>query len=136
MRARTRSTLRTWRINAWLDLGLGSEAFKAAQHALSELGSLPPGRRSLSQVNGARIYLATACLLNRDRDGAAEAITRVLALPASQRNVSLTGRLVRTRNTLLAQPFFKDGQARQLADDVNDWLAQPPPSAQAIAGQA
>jgi len=120
---------------AWLDLGLGPEAFKAAQCALSELGSLPPGRRSLSQVNGARIDLATACLLNRDGDGAIEAISPVLALPASLRNVSLTGRLVRTRNTLLAQPFSNDSQVRHLADDVNDWLTQRPPSAQAIAGQ-
>lgn len=108
---------------AWLDLGHGREAFEAAQAALEALTSMPAPRRSLSQVNGARIDLATACLLNGDLDSGTQAIKPVLAAAASPRNVSLTGRLARTRTALLAPPWAKDGQARQLADEIGQWLA-------------
>jgi hypothetical protein len=107
---------------AWLDLGDGREAFGAAQSALEALTSMPGPRRPLSQVNGVRIDMATACLLNGDLDSGAEAIKPVLAHPATPRNVSLTGRLARTGTTLLGPAWAKDGQARQLADDIGQWL--------------
>ena len=56
---------------AWLDLGDGHEASVAAQSALAELTALPGPRRPLSQIDGARIDLATACLLNNDLDASA-----------------------------------------------------------------
>jgi transcriptional regulator with XRE-family HTH domain len=108
---------------AWLDLGQGREAFEAARAALEALTSLPAPRRPLSQVNGARIDLATACLLNGDLGSGTQAIKPVLAGAASPRNVSLTGRLARTRTALLAPPWVKNGQARQLADEIGHWLA-------------
>jgi transcriptional regulator with XRE-family HTH domain len=108
---------------AWLDLGQGHEAFGAAQAALEALTSMPAPRRPLSQVNGARIDLATACLLNGDLDSGTQAIKPVLAGAASPRNVSLTGRLARTRTALLSPPWVKNGQARQLADEIGHWLA-------------
>ena len=107
---------------AWLDLGDGREAFEAAQSALETFTSLPGPRRPLSQVSGVRIDMATACLLTGDLDTGAEALTPVLAQPASPRNVSLTGRLVRTRTTLLSPAWAENGQARQLADSIGQWL--------------
>lgn len=109
---------------AWLDLRCGQEAFDAAQRAMGELLEIPVARRSSSQINGARIDAATASLLNGDRDSAAEALQPVLTLPAPVRNVSLTGRLARTRNILLSPAWAGDGCARQLADDIGEWLTQ------------
>ena len=77
----------------------------------------------MSQVNGVRIDMATACLLNGDLDSGADAIKPVLAQPATPRNVSLTGRLARTQTTLLASAWAGNGRARQLADDIGQWLA-------------
>lgn len=108
---------------AWLDLRQGHEAFEAAQAALEALTNMPAPRRPLSQVNGARIDLATACLLNGDLEAGTQAIKPVLAGAASPRNVSLIGRLARTRTALLSPPWVKNGQARQLADEIGHWLA-------------
>ncbi len=107
---------------AWLDLGHGREAFEAAQAALNALTSVPPPRRPLSQVTGARIDMATACLLNRDLDGGVETIQSVLAQPTSLRNASLAGRLARLRSALLSPAWAKNAQARQLADEIGEWL--------------
>jgi hypothetical protein len=107
---------------AWLDLGDGAHAFDAAQSALAELTALPGPRRPVSQVEGARIDLATACLLNNDLDASTKAITPVLTRPPSVRNVSLAGRLARTRTTLLSRTWAGNRQARQLADQIGHWL--------------
>ena len=45
-----------------------------------------------------------------------------LAQPASLRNVSLAGRLARTQTTLLSPIWARNSQARQLADEIGDWL--------------
>jgi hypothetical protein len=55
---------------AWLDLGRGHEAKEAARRALSDLTTLPSGRQPVSQVTGARIDLATACLMQHELDEA------------------------------------------------------------------
>lgn len=120
---------------AWLDLGSGHEAFETAQSALDTLTDLPGPRRPLSQVNGVRIDLATACLLSDDLDSATQAIQPVLAQPASLRNVSLAGRLARTRTTLLSPSWAKNGQARQLSDDIGQWLTTDHPPERAGTGQ-
>jgi hypothetical protein len=83
---------------------------------------MPGPRRPLSQVKGVRIDMATACLLNGDLDSGAEAIKPVLTQPASPRIVSLVGRLARTRTTLLSSAWAKNGQARELADEISQWL--------------
>ena len=80
---------------AWLDLGDGQEAKQAARRALDDLTALQPARQPVSQVTGARIDLATACLLGRERDEAEEVLGHVFAVPSPLRNVSLSGRLVR-----------------------------------------
>jgi len=108
---------------AWLDVGDGREALTAAQSALDALKVLPAPRRPLSQINGARIDLATACLLTSDLDTSAEALRPVLSQPPAVRNVSLAGRLARTRTTLLGPEWARNGQARQLADEIGQWLA-------------
>ncbi|MGH3403905.1 MAG: hypothetical protein ACRDRJ_15605 [Streptosporangiaceae bacterium] len=111
---------------AWLDLGQGREAVKAAHSALTTLTSLPLPRRPLSQVNGAQIDLATAYLLSSDLDGSAQTIRPVLAQPASLRNVSLAGRLARAQTTLLSPPWTRNQEAHQLADEIGEWLGQEP----------
>ena len=108
---------------AWLDVGDGPEALTAAQSALDALKDLPAPRRPLSQINGARIDKATACLLTSDLEASAEALRPVLSQPPAVRNVSLTGRLARTRTTLLGPEWARNGQARQLADEIGQWLA-------------
>ncbi len=42
---------------------------------------MPGPRRPLSQLNGVRVNMATACLLNDDLDSGAEAIKPVPAQP-------------------------------------------------------
>jgi transcriptional regulator with XRE-family HTH domain len=107
---------------AWLDLSCGDDAQEAAQQALSELTALPPGRQSLSQVNGIRIDLATARLLKHDLDGAAAVIGQVLSLPPSLRNMSLSGRLDRTRSVLTSPCWVGDAQALHLNEAIGAWL--------------
>lgn len=85
---------------AWLDLGRGREAKAAARNALNDLTALPAGRQSLSQVTGARIDLATACLITRELDEAEATLGHVFAIRSSLRNVSLSGRLDRARKHL------------------------------------
>jgi hypothetical protein len=108
---------------AWLDLGCGDEAKDAAQRALSELTAMHPSRQSVSQVTGARIDLAAACLLARDRDEAEEALGHVFAVPSPLRNVSLSGRLARTQKSLASAYWSADPKARQLNDALAEWLA-------------
>ena len=111
---------------AWLDLGRGQEAKEAAQRALSDLTVLPPGRQPVSQVTGARIDLATACLMQRELDEAEEALGCVFAIPSSLRNVSLSGRLARTRRSLVSPYWSGDPAARHLDDALGEWLARQP----------
>ena len=80
-------------------------------------------RRPLSQVSGVRIDMATACLLNGDLDSSKDAVQPVLTQPATPRNVSLAGRLARTQTTLLAPAWAGNTRARQLADDIGQWLS-------------
>jgi hypothetical protein len=114
---------------AWLDLGSGREAQLAARRALSDLTALPPGRQPLSQVTGARIDLATACLLSHDRDEAAGELAHVFAVPAPLRNVSLAGRLARSRQALTAPYWRQDTAARHLRDAIGEWLTDEGPEA-------
>jgi len=106
-----------------LDLGHGPEAFEAAQSALGCADRHARPAPPTVEVNGARIDMATACFLNNDPDSGTEAIKPLLAQPASLRNVSLVGRLARTRTTLLSPAWAKNHQARQLADEIGHWLA-------------
>jgi transcriptional regulator with XRE-family HTH domain len=108
---------------AWLDLGRGKEAKESAELALTELAALPPCRQSLSQIAGARIDLATACLIQRERDQAEEILGKVFTVPAPVRNVSLLGRLERTRKVLGSPNWSEDGTARQLSDAISGLLA-------------
>jgi transcriptional regulator with XRE-family HTH domain len=108
---------------AWLDLNCGQEAKEAAHRALAELAALPRGRQPFSQVSGTRIDLATACLMQDERDEAEEALEPVLAVPAAMRNVSLAGRLARTRRILHSRQWAEDTAARQLDDAIGEWLA-------------
>lgn len=111
---------------AWLDLGRGLEAKDAAKRALSELTTLPPGRQPVSQVTGARIDLATACLMRHQLDEAEETLGCVFSIPSSLRNVSLSGRLARTRKSLVSPYWSGDPAARHLNGALGEWLARQP----------
>jgi hypothetical protein len=109
---------------AWLDLGRGREAKEAARRALDDLMAPPPCRQPLSQVTGARIDLATACLILRELDEAEATLGHVFAMPSSLRNVSLSGRLDRARKHLASPDWSGDPAARQLSGALGEWLAQ------------
>jgi hypothetical protein len=113
---------------AWLDLGLGREAQDAAERALLELTAQPAGRQPFSQVSGARIDLASARLVSRDRDGVQDIIEHVLAVPPSLRNVSLSGRLARLRTMLAAEPWSDDPPAQRLSEAIAAWMSEGPDS--------
>lgn len=108
---------------AWLDLGDGLEAKHAAQGALAELTSVPQSRQPLSQVAGARIDLATACLLQHDLDEAEETLKVVFSAPSALRNVSLSGRLTRARKVLTLEYPLIGGAARSLDEAIGGWLS-------------
>jgi hypothetical protein len=84
---------------------------------------MPQSRQPFSQVTGIHIDLATACLMQNERDEAEESLETLLAVPATMRNVSLSGRLVRTRRVLRSQHWSEDPAARQLDDAIGEWLA-------------
>ena len=109
---------------AWLDLGRGQEAKEAARRALSDLTTLPSGRQPVSQLMGARIDLATACLMQRELDEAEDALACVFAIPSPLRNVSLSGRLARTRRSLTSPYWSGDPAARHLNGALGEWLAR------------
>jgi hypothetical protein len=111
---------------AWLDLGNGQKAKDAAQRAVSDLMTLPASRQPVSQITGARIDLATACLMQGERGEAEEALSHVFVVPAPLRNVSLSGRLARTRKTLASRYWAGDPVARQVNDALGAWLANQP----------
>jgi transcriptional regulator with XRE-family HTH domain len=107
---------------AWLDLGQGAEAKDAAHRALAELLALPHSRQPFSQIAGSRIDLATACLFQGERDQAEDALSTVLAVPAATRNVSLSGRLAKTRKALATDQWQDDAGARRLDEALGEWM--------------
>ncbi len=109
---------------AWLDLGHGHEAKGAARRALSDLTTLPSGRQPVSQVMGARIDLATACLMEHELDEAEDALGCVFAIPSPLRNVSLSGRLARTRRSLAFPYWSGDPAAQHLNEALGEWLVR------------
>ncbi|MFF3854733.1 hypothetical protein [Micromonospora sp. NPDC002575] len=109
---------------AWLDLGNGEQAAKYAHEALRLHETLPAPRQPYSQINGARIDVATAYLHMGERDAAADALHGVLELPAHKRNVSLTGRLAKAGRLLTKEPWASDPEAQRLAEGVSVWLAE------------
>lgn len=108
---------------AWLDLGRGQEAKNAARRALDEFTALPAGRRPHSQAVGARIDLATGCLLQRELDEAEDVLGEVLTVHTPLENVSLSGRLARSRRVLAAPDWAHDLAGRRLDDAIGEWLA-------------
>jgi transcriptional regulator with XRE-family HTH domain len=108
---------------AWLDLGRSQQAKDAARRALKEFTALPPSRRPHSQATGARIDLATGCLLQRELDEATDVLGQVLAAHTPPENVSLSRRLARSRRVLATPKWVGDPAARRLDDAIGDWLA-------------
>jgi transcriptional regulator with XRE-family HTH domain len=112
---------------AWLDLGHGQEAKNAARRALEVYTALPRGRRPHSQSAGARIDLATGCLLQREFDEAEDVLDQVLAVHTPLANVSLSGRLARARRVLAAPGWAHDPAAQRLDQALSGWLGGQSP---------
>ncbi|MET8140408.1 hypothetical protein ABZU32_08885 [Sphaerisporangium sp. NPDC005288] len=108
---------------AWLHLGEGEQAARHAQLALDAYAQLPEAGRPFSPVTGARIDLAAAHLLLRDRDGAEGELSTAFALPSALRNASLTARISRVRTLLSTSAWRGDAGAYDLADRISDWLS-------------
>lgn len=107
--------------SAWLDLGNGDEAEQYAQDALASYLAIPETTRPFSQSNGARIDMATARLMRGELDGASDALEDVFALTSDRRNASLSGRLKRVKETLLAAQWVTDSAAIRLVQRIDDW---------------
>ncbi|TDD17872.1 hypothetical protein E1294_26550 [Nonomuraea diastatica] len=109
---------------AWLYLKDGEQAAHHAREALDAYGQIPEVRRPFSPVTGARIDLASAYLLTGNREAAEAELGPVFALPADLRNVSLSGRLARTRFILGSPAWQGKPAAIELSDRMNDWLQE------------
>jgi hypothetical protein len=110
--------------SAWLDVEDGARAEEAASEALTSLTSLPRPRQPLSQLNGARVDVASARLLTGNRDGAEELLREVLALQPRMRNVSLSGRMAKVRKILLTPCWQGDQTAASMAEAIGAWLSE------------
>ncbi|GAB3402862.1 hypothetical protein [Flindersiella endophytica] len=107
---------------AWLANRNGEQAEIYLQQTLNYYATRPDRGSGRGPEAGSRIDLASARLLQGDRDGAAEAMAPVLAMPKGLRTVSLSGRFTTVRDLLQSQRWARDPNASDLADQVNDWL--------------
>ncbi|WP_405018099.1 hypothetical protein OHV05_14950 [Kitasatospora sp. NBC_00070] len=99
--------------------GAGAEA--SARRSLELIASQVSGSTPLVVAPQAGADLATALLLRRDLDGAADALQPVLELPREWRGAGLVSRVNSVR-TELASPAFRDSPAaRDLADRIDDF---------------
>lgn len=89
--------------------------------ALYESG--PATARSYGDESLARLDVAAARVALGDLDGAQEAITPVLALPAERCIRQLGVGLARVRSALAAPRFARTPRARSLAADVDEFRA-------------
>ncbi|RCG33353.1 hypothetical protein DQ384_00590 [Sphaerisporangium album] len=119
---------------AWLHLGDGKQAARHAQLALDAYAVVPEAQRPFSPVTGARIDLAAAQLLLRDRDAAEDELSTVFALPSVLRNASLTGRIGRVKSLLDAPRWRTDPGAKELADRITDWLGDTASRPESVEG--
>ncbi|MFD4399197.1 tetratricopeptide repeat protein [Kitasatospora sp. NPDC058478] len=99
--------------------GVGAEA--SALRSLELIASQSSASTPLAVAPQAGADLATALLMRRDLDGAAEAMRPVLSLPREWRGAGLVGRVNAVRAEL-ASPSFRDALvARDLAEQIDDF---------------
>ncbi|MFJ4918504.1 DNA-binding protein [Streptomyces sp. NPDC088725] len=102
-----------------LEDGQGAET--AAQRALALLNARPTAHRSVSVRGKAAADLASAMVLKRDVDAAAEILETVWAVPPEKRVAGLLER-TNTLRVALSAPAFQGSQiAHQLAERVEDF---------------
>jgi transcriptional regulator with XRE-family HTH domain len=109
----------------WLDLQSGEDAIRSAKDAIRAYEEVPAYRRPYSQINGARIDVATGSLHIHDLDAASEALVSVLELPAEKRNISLSGRLEKVSGQLASSSWDRNPGAQSLRESVVEWLKHP-----------
>lgn len=107
---------------AWLAVEDGARAEPYLQRTLDYYADRPDHDPVRGPAGGSRIDLASARLLQGDRDGAEEAIRPILAVPSELRTVSLAGRISVVRSHLLSPRWASDPSARGLAEETADWL--------------
>lgn len=102
------------------------EADHAQRHALDAIGmyeSGPATARSYGDESLARLDIAAARVALGDLEGAQEAITPVLALPAEQCIRQLGISLARVRSALAAPQFARATLARSLTVELDEFRA-------------
>jgi transcriptional regulator with XRE-family HTH domain len=107
---------------AWLANRNGEQAEIYLQRTLDHYATRHDRGSGRGPEAGSRIDLASARLLQGDRDGAAEAMAPILVVPKHLRTVSLSGRFTTVRDLLQSERWARDPSAADLADQVNDWL--------------
>jgi transcriptional regulator with XRE-family HTH domain len=103
---------------ACLDSGMGAESERWANRALEAMNAAPFSKRSVSQVAGARIDLATAQLLS-GRASEALAILESVMKTSLIGNASIAGRLRRVRGVLAHQEYQRDDRIRTVIDVID-----------------
>ncbi|AUY50472.1 hypothetical protein [Streptomyces sp. CB01881] len=99
--------------------GAGAEA--SARRSLELIASQSSESTPLVVAPQAGADLATALLMRRDLDGAADALGPVLSLPREWRGAGLVGRVNAVR-VELTSPAFRDAPlARSLAEQIDDF---------------
>jgi len=112
--------------SAFVELGDPEQAIRETGRAIELYRAMPADRRWPKVEAEAHADLGAAYLLESEFDGAREALAPVLALPPEHRVQGLTQRLVRVRSLLLANPYRRSREARQLGEQIEDFTATRP----------
>ncbi|WP_406205257.1 hypothetical protein OH807_30525 [Kitasatospora sp. NBC_01560] len=99
--------------------GAGAEA--SARRSLELITTQSSDSTPLVVAPQAGADLATALLMRRDLDGAADALVPVLSLPREWRGAGLVGRVNAVRTELAAPAFRDTPAARNLMEQIDDF---------------
>lgn len=105
---------------AWLHLGDGAAARSYLEAAVAEYEALPHVMRPWAPLTGARVDLATACVISGDLEAAEAAFESVFKLEDGRRISTITGRVDATLRQLRSN-FKNDNQARHLGSRIESW---------------
>jgi tetratricopeptide (TPR) repeat protein len=112
--------------SAYVKAGDGSAAEQHARHALDLYAATPSSEWAYYAEHCVRVSLAAGRVLRGDLAGAREALAAVFALPPEQRSAGILGRLDEVRALLAADILRDSREARQLRDDITDFVAGTP----------
>lgn len=105
--------------------GAEQETVQTADEAIAAYNRADPADRSFSDEAGAYCDLALARVAQRELDGAAEALSPVLELPANQRIEGITASLQRVHAALRNPVYLNAAAARDLQGQIEVFQALP-----------